>query len=91
MTILLRNEWNNIPQTGLALMGFSLYCPSSLDPTNFVVQCCRGAVRRLSLADSLESGNLELWESGNLESQQIKKVRYLRMDIRSAQNVYRVP
>ena len=47
-----------IPQTGLALMGFSRYCPSSLDLTNFVVWSCRRVVCRLSLADSLESGNL---------------------------------
>ena len=33
----------DILQTGLALMGFSRYCPSSLDLTNFVVRECRGA------------------------------------------------
>merc|ERR1712185_606453 len=32
-----------IPQTGLALMGFSRYCPSSLDLPHFVVRECRGA------------------------------------------------
>ena len=48
-------------------MGFSRYCPSSLDLTNFVVRSCRGAVPRLSLADNLESGNLGIWKSRNLE------------------------
>ena len=31
----------HIPQTGLALMRFSRYCPSSLDLLNSVVQECR--------------------------------------------------
>ena len=61
-----------VPQTKLALTGFSRYCPSSVDLTNFVVWRCGGAVSRLSLADSLESGNWEsgnpgIWESRNLE------------------------
>ena len=36
-------DFQIVPQTGLALMGFSRYCPSSLDLTNFVVRSCRGA------------------------------------------------
>ena len=51
-------------------MGFSRYCPSSLDLTNFVVQSRRGVVCRLSLADSLESGNMGIWKSRSLEIQE---------------------
>ena len=73
-----------IPQTGLALMGFSRYCPSSLDLTNFVVRSRRGAMRELSLAGSLESGNLEIQESRNLEiwnpPKQKNTYYYLRVD-----------
>ena len=54
------------PKTGLALMG-SHGIALSLDLTNFVVRRCRGAVRRLSLADSLEFGNMGIWKSRNLE------------------------
>ena len=73
-------------------MGFSRYCPSSLDLTNFVVQSCRGTVHRLSLADSLESGiwksrNLEIWESG---IQQKQTMQIIKVQIRSAQNVHMV-
>ena len=63
-----------IPQTGLALMGFSRYCPSSLDLTNFVVRGCRGGV-----ADGAPAGpsrprpgpglGLGIWKSGDLEIQ----------------------
>ena len=60
-----------VPQTGLALIGCSRYCPSSLDLTNFVVRSRRGAVRQLSLADSLESGNMGIWKSRNLEIQDL--------------------
>ena len=60
------------------MSGFSQYCRSSLDLTNFVVRSCCGAVPWLlgvSLSDSLESENLgicklrnlEILESGNLE------------------------
>ena len=69
-----------IPQTGLALMGFSRYCPSSLDLTNFVVQERRGVAAENALAISgsrwllrpvghetcqLTALNLEIQESGN--------------------------
>ena len=87
-------------------MGFSRYCPSSLDLTNFVVRSCRGAVvelprscrgavRWLSLADSLESGNLEIQESGNPGiwksgiQQQSKTSRLSESKIPYAQNVGR--
>ena len=92
------------PQTGLALMGFSRYGPSSLDLLHFVVReqprSRRGATaepsRRmlwLSMADSLdiwESGNPGIWKSGNLESQKIGKIEIIRMQILSAQNVGKV-
>ena len=68
-------QQGKISQAGLALMGFSQHCPSSMDLTNFEVCGHGGAtvelsrrMRWLSLADSLESGNLEIRESGNLES-----------------------
>ena len=48
-----------IPQTGLALMGFSRYCPSSLDLPNFVVRRCRGA------AGPAQARFLEIWGPGN--------------------------
>ena len=35
-----------LPQTGLARMGFSQYCPSSVGLTNFVVQSYRGDVAK---------------------------------------------
>ena len=41
------------------------------------------------LADSLESGNLEIQEMGNLESKKVKEINILNMKIRSAQNVCR--
>ena len=61
----------------------------------------REAVRQLSLADSLESGNMRIWksmnleiweiqQSGNLESNNIPEMTILGMQIRSAQNVHRV-
>ena len=64
-----------IPQTGLALMGFSRYCPSSLDLTNFVVRECRGATAEECSSRSKSaqawprprSGNLEIWGPGNPE------------------------
>ena len=76
-----------ISQTGLALMGFSRSCPSSLDLTNFMVQSCRGAVPRPSRDDSLESGNPGIWKSG---IQKIPNMKILRIRIRSARNVGRV-
>ena len=54
-------------------MGFWWYCASSLDLTNFVVQSHGEAaaetsrrIRWQSLPESLEFGNLEVQESGNL-------------------------
>ena len=41
-------------------------------------------------ADSLESGNLGIQESGNLGIQKKTKMKILRMQIRSAQNVGKV-
>ena len=65
-----------LPQTGLARMGFSQYCPSSVGLTNSVVQSCRGDVAEpcpgylwltaLNLG-IWKSRNLEIWESRNLE------------------------
>ena len=63
------------PQTGLALMGFSRFCPSSLDLPNFVVRECRGATAEewSSRSKSAQawprprSGNLEIWGPGNPE------------------------
>ena len=73
-------------------MGFSRYCPSCLDLTNCVVRIRRGAVHRLSLADSLESGNMGIWNAGNsgIWNPKIPKVEILRVQIRSAQNVSKV-
>ena len=81
-----------IPQTGLALMGFSRYCPSSLDLTNFVVWRCRGdaaevprTVRRpaqvgpgLAQASVWEFGNLGTWTSRNLGSKNVTKYEFLK-------------
>ena len=71
-----RNDKYMIPQTRLALMGFSRYCPSSLDLTNFVVRRCRrGAAEVLRrcrgrCAGRPKSGpglaQASVWESGNL-------------------------
>ena len=76
-----------IPQTGLAPMGFSRCCPSSLDLTNFVVRRCRGGAAEVSrrcrgrcagrpksgrgLAQ--EFGNLETWKSRELGFNKSKK------------------
>ena len=57
-----------IPQTGLALMGFSRYCPSSLDLTNFLVRSCRRAVAEPCAG--WKSGNPEIQEAGNLGIQE---------------------
>ena len=73
-----------IPQTGLALMRFSRYCPSSLDLLNSVVQECRpgsAQIRRLmppraAASHSQEPGSKiqkpgsKIQESGNLEIQE---------------------
>ena len=79
-----------IPQTGLALMGFSRYCPSSLDLPNFMVRSCRGAaaentplaLSRLSLTQARPkpgpgqiSGNLEIWGPGNPDLEESKKCK----------------
>ena len=69
------------PQTGLALMGFSRYCPSSLDLLHFVLRERRGATAepqqrmrwillRLLHLEIWKSRNLEIQESGNLELQE---------------------
>ena len=78
-------------------MGFSEYCPSSLDILHFVVRERRGATAELSrrmlwlsLADSLEiweSGNPGIWKSGVPQKQ---KMQIIRMQIRSAPNVGKV-
>ena len=39
---------------------------------------------------NLESGNLEIQESGNLESKKIPNIKILRIQIHSAQNVGKV-
>ena len=65
-----------VPQTGLALMGFSRYCPSSLDLTNFVVRECRGAT-----AEECSSRS---------KFQKVKNLKDLKIQIRSAQNVSKV-
>ena len=58
-------------------MGFSRYCPSSLDLTNFVVRRCRGGAAEVSrrcrgrCAGRPKSApglaQASVWESGNLE------------------------
>ena len=80
------------PQTGLALMGFSRYCPSSLDLTNFVVWSHRGECSGYLWLTAL---NLEIWESGNpgiwkSGIHKIPKMNVLRMQNRTAQNVSKV-
>ena len=80
-----------IHQKGLALMGFSRYCPSSLDLTNFVVRSCRGAAAEPCPGYLwLTALNLGIQESGNLESKKEPKMKILRIQIRSAQNVGKV-
>ena len=79
-----------IAHTGLALMGFSQSCPSSLDLTKFVVRSRRGAMRQLSVADSLESRILGIWKSRNLEIWDPKKKKNSKIQIRFAQNVGKV-
>ena len=95
---------NQIPQTGLALMGFSRYCPSSLDLTNFVVRECRGATaeapRRSGRAGPSPSRpgpglDLGIWKSGDLEIQKfgiqkMENIKTLKIQIRSVQNVGKV-
>ena len=82
-------------------MGFSRYCPSSLDLTNFVVRECRGANAEECSSRSKSaqawprprSGNLEIWGPGNPEIGDPKnknKKKYLKIQIRSAQNVGKV-
>ena len=50
-------------------MGFSRYCPSSLDLTNFVVRRCRGGVAQRCAGRPRPSPGIGLgiWKSGNLE------------------------
>ena len=82
-----------VPQTGLALMGFSRYCPSSLDLTNYVVRKCRGGVVEVSWTVRRPAQvrprpgpglGLGIWKSGDLEFQKFgiqksKKIKYLKM------------
>ena len=82
---------SNVPQTGLALMGFSRYCPSSLHLTNFVVRSHDRATAESSrrmrwpyLLDSLGSGNPGIWK-WNIQSERKREI--IRMEIRFAQNV----
>ena len=66
----------HFPQTGLALMGFSRYCPSSLDLPNFVVRepprSHRGATAEECSSRSKSAqawprpGQASIWELGNL-------------------------
>ena len=64
---------NVTPRTGLALMVFSWYCPSSLDLANFVVrghggataEPCAGYLWLTALnLEIQESGNPGIWKSG---------------------------
>ena len=74
----------SLSQTGLALMGFSRYCPSSLDLTNFVVRepprsHGGGVLEQVQVrpgpaqASIWEFGNLGTWTSRNLGSKNYKK------------------
>ena len=84
-------------------MGFSQYCPSSLDLTNFVVRECRGATAEECASRSKSaqawprprSGNLEIWGPGNPEildptNEKNENLKNLKIQIRSAQNVGKV-
>ena len=90
-----------LPQTGLALMGFSRYCPSSLDLPHFVVRECRGATaeppRRSARAgpDGPSPARGQILEIWDLEIQKFgipkfSKMKILKIQIRSAQNVGKV-
>ena len=89
-----------ISQAGLALMGFSRYCPSSLNLTNFVVRRCRGGVAEVSerCAGPPRPGpglSLGIWKSGNLKiqnfgAQKVEEIKILKMQTGSAQNVGKV-
>ena len=93
----------NIPQTGLALMGFSWSCHSCLDLLNSVSGSARpetvdwcptpGAAASHSQepgVKSQESGNLEIQDSGNLGSSKIKKLQVFKIKLSVAQNVAKV-
>ena len=81
-------------------MGFSRYCPSSLDLTNFVVRECRRATAEECSSRSKSaqawprprSGNLTIWRPGNPEIWDPKnqKMKIIIIQIRSAQNVGKV-
>ena len=85
-------------------MGFSRYCPSSLDLTNFVVRRCRGGVAEVPrrcrgrCAGRPRPGpglGLGIWKSGNLEIwklgiRKISNIKILKIKIRVAQNVGKV-
>ena len=99
-----RQTNSEIPPTGLALMGFSRSCPSSLDLLKLVLRGCRGAAGELVLSDpgpaqlgsSLAQARfLEIWNSEDLEIQKFgiqknKQIQTLKIQIRSAQNVGKV-
>ena len=79
-----QNTQKLIPQTGLALMGFSRYCPSSLDLPIFVVRSCRGAAAE-NTPSGLEPAISDLgpaqawprpdfWKSGNLGTWKSRKL-----------------
>ena len=80
-TVLVLNVVCFFSQTGLALMGFSRYCPSSLDLTNFVVRSHGGATAEpragylWPTALNLKVQESEIWESRNLESKKIKNMK----------------
>ena len=79
-------------------MGFSRYCPSSLDLPNFVVRRCRGSAAAAEGAPAisgpspaqarfLEIWNLEIWKFG---IQKIPKIKIPKLKIHVAQNVGKV-
>ena len=72
-------------------MGFSRYCPSSLDLNNFVVRSCRGGCASYLWPKPRP----DFWKSGDLEIQKFgiqhnQKIRILKIKIRVAQNVGKV-
>ena len=78
-------------------MGFSRCCPSSLDLLHFVVRECRGATAeecsRLKHGPSPARGQiLEIWdlEIQKCGIQKMSKMKMLKIQIRSAQNVGKV-
>ena len=86
-----RHIHGEVPQKGLALMGFSRYCPSSLDLPNFVVRSCRGGCASYLWprpGPSQISGKLG---PGNPESGNPKKAKHKKnIKISSAPNIGKV-